>query len=76
MKNHTIQKLIYKLVSKLFVFPIYKFVFKGRLIGKDNIPQRDSFIMVSNKFVATKVGFFNSFAFLITKACALGICSI
>ena len=48
MKNHTIQKLIYELVSKLFVFPIYKFVFKGHLIGKDNIPQTDSFIMVSN----------------------------
>jgi len=27
MKNHTIQKLIYELVSKLFVFPIYKFLF-------------------------------------------------
>ena len=48
MKNHTIQKLIYELVSKLFVFPIYKFVFKGQLIGRDNIPQKDSFIMVSN----------------------------
>jgi len=48
MKNHTIQKLIYVLVSKLFVFPIYKFVFKGHLIGRDNIPQKDSFIMVSN----------------------------
>ena len=48
MKNHTIQKLIYELVSKLFVFPIYKFVLKGHLIGKDNIPQKDSFIMVSN----------------------------
>jgi len=48
MKNHTIQKLIYELVSKLFVFPIYKFVFKGHLIGRDNIPQKDSFIMVSN----------------------------
>ena len=48
MKNHTIQKLIYALVSKLFVFPIYKFVFKGHLIGRDNIPQKDSFIMVSN----------------------------
>ena len=47
MKNHTIQKLIYELVSKLFVFPIYKFVFKGHLIGRDNIPQKDSFIMVS-----------------------------
>jgi len=48
MKSHTIQKLIYELVSKLFVFPIYKFVFKGHLIGRDNIPQTDSFIMVSN----------------------------
>jgi len=48
MNNHTIQKLIYELVSKLFVFPIYKFVFKGHLIGRDNIPQKDSFIMVSN----------------------------
>jgi len=48
MKNDFIQKLIYQLVSKLFVFPIYKFVFKGHLIGRDNIPQKDSFIMVSN----------------------------
>ncbi len=48
MKNHIIQKLIYELVSKIFVFPIYKFVFKGHLIGRDNIPQKDSFIMVSN----------------------------
>jgi len=48
MKNHTIQKLIYELVSKLFVFPIYKFVLKGHLLGRENIPQTDSFIMVSN----------------------------
>ena len=48
MKNHTFQKLIYELVSKLFVFPIYKFVFKGYLIGRDNIPETNSFIMVSN----------------------------
>ena len=48
MKNHIIQKLIYEVVSKFFVFPIYKFVFKGHLIGRDNIPQKDSFIMVSN----------------------------
>ena len=48
MKNHTIQKLIYELVSKLFVFPIYKFIFKGNLIGRENIPQRGSFILVSN----------------------------
>ena len=48
MKNHTIQKLIYELVSKFFVFPIYKFVFKGHLIGRENIPQKDCFILVSN----------------------------
>ena len=48
MKNDFIQKLIYELVSKLFVFPIYKFVFKGHLIGRENIPQKESFIMVSN----------------------------
>jgi len=48
MKNDIFQKLIYQLVSKLFVFPIYKFLFKGDLIGQENIPQKDSFIMVSN----------------------------
>ena len=48
MKNDIFQKLTYQLVSKLFVFPIYKFVFKGHVIGRENIPQKDSFIMVSN----------------------------
>jgi len=48
MKNDVFQKLIYQLVSNFLVFPIYKFVFKGQLIGRDNIPQKDSFIMVSN----------------------------
>ena len=48
MKNHIFQKLIYQLVSTLFVLPIYKFVFKGHLIGRENIPQKESFIMVSN----------------------------
>ncbi len=48
MKNDILQKIIYQLVSKLFVFPIYKFVFQGQLIGRENIPQKDSFIMVSN----------------------------
>ena len=47
MENNN-QKLIYELVSKLFVLPIYKFVFKGHLIGRDNIPKKDSFILVSN----------------------------
>ncbi|KGG04103.1 1-acyl-sn-glycerol-3-phosphate acyltransferase [Prochlorococcus marinus str. MIT 9321] len=48
MKNDILQKLIYELVSNLFVLPIYKFVFKGHLIGRENIPKKDSFIMVSN----------------------------
>ena len=48
MENQIMQKLIYELVSKLLVFPIYKFVFKGHLIDRQNIPQKDSFIMVSN----------------------------
>ena len=48
MKNDLIQKLVYELVSKFFVLPIYKFVFKGHLIGSENIPRQDSFIMVSN----------------------------
>ena len=48
MKNDVFQKLIYQLVSKLLVFPIYKFVFRGHLIGRENIPQKNSFIMVSN----------------------------
>ena len=48
MKNIIFQKLIYQLVSKLCVLPIYKFIFKGHLIGRENIPQKDSFIMVSN----------------------------
>ena len=48
MKNDVFEKLIYQLVSKLLVLPIYKFVFRGHLIGRENIPQKDSFIMVSN----------------------------
>ena len=48
MKNDIFQKLIYQLVSNLFVLPIYKVVFQGHLIGAENIPQKDSFILVSN----------------------------
>ena len=48
MKNDVFQTLIYQVVSKLFVLPIYKFVFRGHLIGRENIPQKNSFIMVSN----------------------------
>ena len=48
MKNDIFQKFVYQLVSKLFVFPIYKFVLKGLLIGRENIPREGSFIVVSN----------------------------
>ena len=48
MKNVLYQRFIYKIVSNLVVCPIYRFIFKGCLIGKENIPQNDSFIMVSN----------------------------
>ena len=48
MKSDFIQKLIYAIVSNFFVLPIYKFAFQGHLIGRHNIPQKDSFIMVSN----------------------------
>tara|TARA_B100000965_G_C19440843_1_gene690771 strand:- start:178 stop:798 length:621 start_codon:yes stop_codon:yes gene_type:complete len=48
MKSYFYQKLIYQLVSQLIIFPIYKFVFRGKLIGRENIPKKDSFILVSN----------------------------
>ena len=48
MKNDFFEKLFYQLISKIFVLPIYKFVFRGHLIGRENIPQKDSFIMVAN----------------------------
>ena len=48
MKNDIVQKFTYQFISKLFIFPVYKFLFKGELIGSDNIPQKDPFIMVSN----------------------------
>ena len=48
MKNDIFQKLTYQLVSKFLVLPIYKFLFRGHLIGRENIPHKESFIMVSN----------------------------
>ena len=48
MKKYFYQKLIYQLVSRLIIFPIYKFIFRGTLIGRENIPQQRSFILVSN----------------------------
>ena len=48
MKRKFFQNLIYQLVSIFFVFPIYRLIFKGYLVGKENIPKKGSFIMVSN----------------------------
>ncbi len=48
MKSYFYQKLIYQLVSQVIIFPIYKLIFRGNLIGRENIPQKDSFILVSN----------------------------
>ena len=48
MKSYLYQKLIYQLVSKVIVFPIYKLIFRGDLIGRENIPLKSSFILVSN----------------------------
>ena len=36
------------MVSQVIIFPIYKLIFRGTLIGGENIPKRDSFILVSN----------------------------
>ena len=48
MKSYFYQKLIYKLVSNLVIFPIYKLIFRGHLIGRENIPQKGSFVLVAN----------------------------
>ena len=48
MKSYFYQKLIYKLVSQIIILPVYKLIFRGKLIGRENIPQKGSFIMVSN----------------------------
>ena len=48
MNNLFIQKLIYKFVSLVLVFPVFKFLFRGKLVGKNNIPKLNSYIIVSN----------------------------
>ncbi len=48
MKSNFYQKIIYQLVSQVIIFPIYKLLFRGILIGGENIPKSGSFILVSN----------------------------
>ena len=40
--------IIYKFVSFCLVYPVFRFLFRGQLIGKENIPNNESFIIVSN----------------------------
>ena len=48
MQSKFHQKIIYQLVSQVIIFPIYKLLFRGILIGRENIPKKVSFILVSN----------------------------
>ena len=41
-------KITYQFISKIVVFPIFKFLFRGELDGANNIPDENSFIIVSN----------------------------
>ncbi len=43
-----INKITYQFISKIIVFPIFKFLFRGELDGANNIPDQSSFIIVSN----------------------------
>ena len=43
-----INKITYQFISKIIVFPIFKFLFRGELHGANNIPDENSFIIVSN----------------------------
>ena len=43
-----LSKITYQFVSKIIVFPIFKFLFRGELDGAKNIPDKNSFIIVSN----------------------------
>ncbi|MBK16811.1 MAG: 1-acyl-sn-glycerol-3-phosphate acyltransferase [Prochlorococcus sp. SP3034] len=48
MRKNYIDNLIYKFVSYVIVFPIFRIVFRGTIVGSENIPKEDSFILVSN----------------------------
>ena len=41
-------KITYQFISNIVVFPIFKFLFRGELDGANNIPNENSFILVSN----------------------------
>ena len=43
-----LNNITYKFISQIIVFPIFKFLFRGELEGANNIPDKTSFIIVSN----------------------------
>ena len=43
-----LNKITYQFISNILVFPIFKFLFRGELDGANNIPDKTSFIIVSN----------------------------
>ena len=43
-----VNKITYQFISKIIVFPIFKFLFRGELDGYSNIPDEKSFIIVAN----------------------------
>ncbi len=52
-KDHSIylkQKpsLIYRIVSYLFVFPVYRLLFRGRTFGNENVPKIGPVVVVAN----------------------------
>ena len=48
MNNLIFEKLVYKFVSICLVFPVFRLLFRGYLVGAHNIPTNKSFIVVSN----------------------------
>ena len=48
MTYFSFNKITYQFISKIIVCPIFKFLFRGELDGANNIPNENSFIIVSN----------------------------
>ena len=48
MNYLSLNQITYQFISKILVFPIFKFLFRGELQGANNIPDKNSFIIVSN----------------------------
>ena len=45
---HPSQSFIYSIVSYLIVFPIFRFFFRGRTFGNNNVPKFGPLVVVSN----------------------------